>query len=74
MSIQLTKPLVVPEYASAIVKMYISDPVTSLTVTLPSHTINVQSVLSSLIPGKTANANAVALNDSDLFIANSAPH
>ena len=75
MSIQLTQPLLVPEYVSAMVKMYISffDPVTSLTVTLPSHTINVQSVLTSLIPGKTANANAVALNDSDLFIANSSP-
>jgi hypothetical protein len=73
MSIQLTKPLVVPEYVSAMVKLYIPDPVTSLTVTLPSHTINVQSVLTSLIPGKTANANAVALNDSDLFIANSSP-
>jgi hypothetical protein len=74
-SIQLTQPLIVPEYISAMVKMYISffDPVTSLTVTLPSHTINVQSVLTSLIPGKTANANAVALNDSDLFIANSSP-
>jgi hypothetical protein len=72
-SIQLTQPLVVPEYVSAMVKMYVSDPVTSLTVTDPSHTIDVQSVLASLIPGKTANANAVALNGSDLFIANSSP-
>ena len=42
MSIQLTKPLVVPEYVNAIVKMYTSDPVTSVTVMLPSYTIDVQ--------------------------------
>lgn len=75
MSILLTKPLIVPEYADAMVKMYISfsDPVISLTTMVPSYTINVQSVLTSLIPGKTANANAVALNGRDLFIANSSP-
>jgi hypothetical protein len=73
MSIQLTKPLVVPEYVNAIVKMYTSDPVTSVTVMLPSYTIDVQSVLTSLIPGRTANANAIALNNGDLFIGNSSP-
>ena len=36
-SIQLTQPLVVPEYVSAMVKMYLSDRITSLTVTDPSH-------------------------------------
>jgi hypothetical protein len=71
MSIQLTKPLVVPEYATALVKAYIADPVTFATVPRPPYTINVQNVLTSLIPGKTAKANTCALNGTDLFIANS---
>jgi sugar lactone lactonase YvrE len=71
MSVQLTKPLVVPEYTSALVKMYVADPDTSATVCLTPYTINVQDLLTSLIPGRTAAANACALNGDDLFIANS---
>lgn len=71
MSISLTRPLVVPEYANALVKSYIADPVTSATVVRPPYTVNVQAVLSALVPGKTARANACALNGGDLFIANS---
>lgn len=70
MSIQLTKPLVVPEYTNALVKSYIPDLVTGAIVR-PPYTINVQTLLSSLIAGKTARPNACALNGNDLFIAHS---
>src|SRR2546423_8872290 len=62
MSIQLSKPLVVPEYNNALVKLYVTHPVTRATVPVPSYTINVQSVLTALIPGRIARANACALN------------
>src|SRR5437764_373403 len=71
MSIQLSKPLVVPEYNNALVKLYVAHPVTRATVPVPSYTIDVQSVLTVLIPGRIARANACALNGNDLFIANS---
>jgi len=73
MSIQLTKPLVVPEFNNALVKLYIPDPVTSAPVPDPSYTINVQTVLTLLFPGedRIARPNACALHDNDLFIANS---
>ena len=70
MSIPLTKPLVVPEYTNALVKAYIPDPVTGAMVR-PPYTINVQTLLSSLIAGKTARPNACALHGNDLFIAHS---
>ena len=71
MSIPLTKPLVVPEYTNALVKLYVSHPVTSATLHLAAYTIDVQAVVTRLIPGRTARANACALNGEDLFIANS---
>src|SRR5438105_2363645 len=71
MSFQLSKPLVVPEYDTALVKLYVAHPDTLATVPVPSYQIDVQSVLNALIPGKTAKANACALNGHDLFIANS---
>ena len=70
MSIPLTKPLVVPEYTNALVKAYIPDLVTGAMVR-PPYTINVQTLLSSLIAGKTARPNACALHGNDLFIAHS---
>jgi sugar lactone lactonase YvrE len=73
MSTQLTKPLVIPEYTSALVKLYIADPGTSATVPVAPYTIDVQNLLTLLIPGRTAAANACALNGDDLFIANSSP-
>jgi sugar lactone lactonase YvrE len=71
MSAQLTRPLVVPGYKSALVKLYIADPGTSATVPVTPYTVDVQQLLQSLIPGRTAAANACALNGDDLFIANS---
>jgi sugar lactone lactonase YvrE len=73
MSITLTKPLVVPEYKKALVKLYTPDPVTSAPVPDPPYTIDIQNVLTALIPGRTARPNACALNRNDLFIANSSP-
>jgi sugar lactone lactonase YvrE len=71
MSIQLTKPLVVPEYNNASVKLYITHPATLATIPLLPYTIDIQNVLTALIPGRTARANACALSGNDLFIANS---
>ena len=71
MTAQLTKPLVVPEYTTALVKLYVADPVTLLTIPLMSYTVNVQSLLTALVPGRIAAANACALNGDDLFISSS---
>ena len=73
MSIQLTKPLVVPEYETGLVKMYVRHPVTLATVPVPSHTLDLQAVLSGLFPGegRIAKANACALHGNDLFVSNS---
>jgi hypothetical protein len=71
MSIQLTKPLVVPEYDNALIKVYILDPTTLATVPLDLYQVDLQGVLTALIPGRTAKPNACALNGNDLYIANS---
>jgi sugar lactone lactonase YvrE len=71
MSIQLTKPLVVPEFLNALVKTYIADPNTGATIPRPPFTINLQTVVTSLFPGRTARANSCALLGYDLFISNS---
>jgi hypothetical protein len=71
MGTQLTKPLIVPEYTTALVKLYVADPGTSKTISIPGYTVNVQSILTSLFPGRIAAANACALNGVDLFISNS---
>ena len=71
MSIELTKPLVVPEYETARVKLYVAHPVTHETVVLPPYTVDVQRVVSAMFPGRTAKANSCALLGNDLFIANS---
>jgi hypothetical protein len=69
----LTKPLVVPEYTAALVKLYTdaSEGAPGLILTAPKYTVNVQSLLTSLFPGRIAAANACALNGDDLFISNS---
>jgi sugar lactone lactonase YvrE len=69
MSIQLTKPLIVPEYENALIKVYIRDPTTLATV--PRYQVDLQGVLTALIRGRTARPNACALNGNDLYIANS---
>jgi sugar lactone lactonase YvrE len=71
MGIQLTKPLVVPEFNNALVKLYIPAPGTSDPVVQPAYTIDVQAVISALFPGRTARPNSCALHGNDLFIANS---
>ena len=71
MSQQLTKPLVVPEYLNALVKLYVADARTGATIQQEPYTINLQNVLTSLIPGKIAAPNSCALNGNDLFISNS---
>ena len=71
MSIELTKPLAVPEYETARVKLYVAHPVTHETVVLPPYTVDVQRVVSAMFPGRTAKANSCALLGNDLFIANS---
>src|SRR4051794_11805021 len=71
MGIGLTKPLVVPEYTNAVVKLYVPDRVTSAPVPDARYTIDLQDVLTALIPGRTARANACALHGDDLFVANS---
>jgi sugar lactone lactonase YvrE len=72
-AIQLTKPMIVPEFLNGLVKSYIADPITDATTPRPPFTLDVQSVLSSLIPGKTARPNSCALHGNDLFISNSSP-
>src|SRR3954462_2339596 len=74
MSIQLTKPLVVPEFNTAMVKLYVPHPVTLDTLPLPPYTINVQTVVTALFKGRTAAANSCALHGTDLFISNSGPN
>jgi hypothetical protein len=73
MSIQLTKPLVVPEYETGLVKLYVRHPVSLATVPVPSHTLDFQKVLSNLYPGegRIAKINACALRSDDLFVTNS---
>jgi sugar lactone lactonase YvrE len=73
MGIRLTRPLVVPEYETARVTLYVAHPVTGDTVPVPSYTIDVQQVLSTILPGRTAKANSCALLGDDLFISNSSP-
>src|SRR5512138_2649589 len=51
-SIELTKPLVVPEYETGLVKLYVRHPVTLATVPVPSHTHDFHKVLSDLFPGE----------------------
>ena len=48
MSIALTKPLVVPEYTNALVRLYVSHPVTSATLHLAAGTRSVLVRSSSL--------------------------
>src|SRR6516225_9969780 len=71
MGIRLTRPLVVPEYETADVKLYVAHPVTDDTIPVPSYTVDVQHVLSTMFPGRTAKANSCALLGDDLFISNS---
>jgi NHL repeat len=71
MGIRLTRPLVVPEYQTARVKLYVAHPVTGDTVSVPPYTVDVQHVLSMMFPGRTAKANSCALLGDDLFISNS---
>src|SRR3954453_17686991 len=73
MTVQLTKPLVVPEFKNAQVRLYVAHPVTLATIPVPSYTIDIQSVVTALFPGRTAAANSCALHGSDLFISNSGP-
>ena len=75
MSIQLTKPLIVPEWKNAVVQTYTADPVTTNTIPRPGYRIDFQSIVSALFPGdprRIARPNACALNGNDLFIAQSA--
>jgi len=73
--IQLTKPLIVPEFETARVKLYVDHPVTHQTVAVPSYTIDVQRIVSRLFDTndvkRRAKANACALLGDDLFISNS---
>ena len=73
MSIQLTKPLVVPEYDTGLVKLYVRHPVSLATVPVLSHTLDFHKVLSDLYPGegRIAKVNACALRGNDLFVTNS---
>jgi hypothetical protein len=71
MGIGLSKPLIVPEYQNALVKLYVPDPVTSAPTLKPDYTIDLQGVLTALIPGRIARVNACALRGDDLFVANS---
>jgi sugar lactone lactonase YvrE len=71
MAIQLTKPLVAPEYLNALVKCYIADPITGATTPRPPYTVDLQKALSLLIPGRIARPNAGALSGNDLFLSNS---
>ena len=73
MGISLTKPLVVPEYETARVKLYVAHPVTSETIVLPPYTVDVQRVVAGMFPARTAKANSCALLGNDLFISNSSP-
>jgi hypothetical protein len=71
MNKQLTKPLIVPEYLNALVKLYIADANTGATIQREPYTINLQDVLTRLIRDRTARPNSCALNGKDLFISNS---
>jgi len=71
MSIELTRPLVVPEYLNSVVKLYAAHPGTHGTFSLPSYTIDVQFIVTTMFPGLKSAANACALHGKDLFISNS---
>lgn len=73
MGIRLTKPLAVPEYETARVKLYVAHPATSETVVLPPYTVDMQRVVATMFPARTAKANSCALLGNDLFISNSSP-
>jgi hypothetical protein len=73
MGIELTRPLVVPEYLNSVVKLYAAHPDTRATIPLPSYTIDVQFVVTAMFPGRQGAANACALHGNDLFISNSGP-
>jgi hypothetical protein len=73
MPAHLTRPLVVPEFLTAIVKLYVAHPVTGDTTVVPAFTLDLQRSVSMMFPGKTARANACALLGDDLFISNSGP-
>jgi len=71
MNKQLTKPLIVPEFLNALVKLYVADADTGATIQREPYTINLQDVLTSLIPDRIARPNSCTLNGNDLFISNS---
>src|SRR6478672_4427396 len=74
MGIQLTKPLIVPEFETARVKLYVNHPLTGQTVAVPSYTIDVQRIVTRMFAGgRTATSNACALLGDDLYISNSSP-
>ena len=73
MGIRLPRPLIVPEYETARVKLYAAHPVTRETVALPAYTVDVQRLVSAIFPARTAKANSCALLGNDLFVSNSSP-
>ncbi len=75
MSIPLTRPLVVPEFTTGLVKLYVPHPVTGETVVLRPYTLDMQRLVDTLFPGegRTARPNSCALHGTDLFVSNSSP-
>lgn len=73
MGIALSRPLVVPEYESARVTMYVAHPATGQTVAVLPYSVDLQGIVSSMFPGRTAKANSCALSGNDLFVSNSSP-
>jgi sugar lactone lactonase YvrE len=73
MSIELSRALVVPEYESGRVSLYVAHPATGETVAVPPYTLDLQRLVSTMLPGRTAKANSCALSGTDLFVSNSSP-
>jgi len=71
MNKQLTKPLIVPEYLNSLIKLYVADANTGATIEREPYTINLQDLITRLLPGRIARPNCCALNGKDLFISNS---
>lgn len=68
MPIILTKPLIVPEYNNGKVKLYTPNPTTGEPIENPAYTINMQTVLDRLFPGRSAKPNCCKLLGIDLFV------
>ncbi len=73
MTVTLTKPIIVPQYANGVIELYTPDPSTGAPTLDAKYTVDVTSILNALFvgQGRIAAPNAVALHGNDLFFTNS---